>query len=102
MASDQAEQVSRFNQIDTLVISPTKPLDKIAGRCVRYLPNPMRLFMRSTGSTAKGGGATMASYLMFTERFCEKLIELGYQDAMWDKDAILKFFEQQQPTKEAD
>ena len=32
----------------------------------------------------------------------EELIELGYQDAMWDKDAILKFFEQQQPTKEAD
>lgn len=82
-----------FSRIETLVVSPTKALDKIAGRCVRYLPNPIRVFMRSTGSTAKGGGATMASYLLFTERFCQELIDLGYQDAMWDREAIVKFFD---------
>lgn len=95
---NKLDEINHFTKIDTLVISPTKPLDKIAGRCVRYLPNPMRLFMRSTGSTARGGGATMASYLLFTERFCNELIELGYQDAMWDKDAILRFFEESEPT----
>ncbi|BFM07483.1 patatin-like phospholipase family protein [Halioxenophilus aromaticivorans] len=92
----EAEAKPAFSRIETLVISPSQPLDKIAGRCVRYLPNPMRLFMRSTGSTAKAGGATMASYLLFTEQFCSRLIDLGYQDAMWDKDAILRFFEQRQ------
>lgn len=90
--SEQRQQNPHLTKIDALVISPTKPLDKIAGRCVRYMPKPLRMMMRSTGATTKGGGATMASYLMFSDKFCNELIDLGYQDAMWDREAILRFF----------
>lgn len=93
MPEEHRKAMVGLKNIEALVISPTKPVDKIAGRCVRYLPSSLRFLMRSTGSTAKGGGATMASYLMFNERFCNELIELGYQDAMWDRDNILRFFE---------
>ena len=91
---EQSRQLKKthHSKIDTLVISPTKPVDKIAGRCVRYMPKPMRVLMRSTGATTKGGGATMASYLMFSAEFCNELIDLGYQDAMWDRESILRFF----------
>ncbi|GAB1266235.1 patatin-like phospholipase family protein [Aurantivibrio infirmus] len=78
--------------VKTLVISPSKELDKIAGRKIRYLPKSMRFFLRATGATAKGGGAAAASYLLFAKAFCDELIELGYQDAMWEKEAIKKFF----------
>lgn len=83
----------RHREIQSLVISPSKPLDKLAGQSVRYLPKPFRVFMRSSGATASGGGANLASYLLFTEQFCNKLIDLGYQDAMWERDAILRFFD---------
>lgn len=82
----------RLRPVKTLVISPSKELDKIAGRKVRYLPPSMRFFMRATGATARGGGAAAASYLLFAKPFCDELMELGYQDAMWEKDAIQEFF----------
>ncbi|MEY4590389.1 MAG: hypothetical protein RL497_2465 [Pseudomonadota bacterium] len=81
--------------VETLVISPSKPLDKIAGRHVRDLPPPMRFFMRATGSTASSGGASAASYLLFSNQYCHELIELGYQDAMWERDNIERFFADQ-------
>ncbi|MEO0444098.1 MAG: patatin-like phospholipase family protein [Pseudomonadota bacterium] len=86
------EQNNKWRPIRTLVISPSKEMDKIAGRHVRYLPKPMRLFMRSSGVSAKGGGSAIASYLLFTESFTRELIDLGYQDAMWEQESIRAFF----------
>ncbi|MGQ9425349.1 patatin-like phospholipase family protein [Gilvimarinus sp. F26214L] len=82
----------RLRPVKTLVISPSKELDKIAGRKIRYLPKSMRFFLGATGATARGGGSAAASYLLFAKPFCDELMELGYQDAMWEKDAIQEFF----------
>jgi len=82
----------QLRQVETLVISPTKRLDRIAGRKVRHLPKAMRMFMRSSGATAKSGGSAAASYLLFAHEYCHELIELGYQDAMWDREKIEAFF----------
>lgn len=79
--------------VKSLVISPSKAIDKIAGRNIRYLPKSLRFFLRASGATAKRGGSAIASYLLFTKLFTEELIELGYQDAMWEKQAIEEFFE---------
>jgi len=49
--------------------------------------------LRLTGATAQGGGTSAASYLLFEPGFCRKLIELGYQDALTQQDAIETFFE---------
>lgn len=82
-----------ISPIDSLVISPTEELDKIAGRKVRYLPKTLRFFMRAVGATAKGGGGGAASYLLFAPAFCETLIDLGYKDAMWERQNIEAFFD---------
>jgi len=82
----------QLREVDTLIISPTKRLDRIAGRKVRHLPKAVRMFMRSSGATAKSGGSAAASYLLFAHEYCHELIELGYQDAMWDREKIEKFF----------
>lgn len=89
---DRSDQTGYLREVDTLIISPTKRLDKIAGRRVRSLPRAMRFFMRSSGATAKGGGAAAASYLLFSHEYCNELMELGYQDAMWERDKIERFF----------
>ncbi|MDO3386589.1 patatin-like phospholipase family protein [Gilvimarinus sp. SDUM040013] len=78
--------------VRNLVVSPTKAVDVIAGRKVRYLPRSVRFFLRAIGATAKGGGATAASYLLFANPFISELIELGYQDTMWEAARIREFF----------
>ncbi len=86
------EQNLPLRPIKTLVISPSKALDKIAGRHIRYLPKSLRFFLRSSGATARRGGSGITSYLLFSPSFINELIELGYQDAMWEKEAIQEFF----------
>ncbi|NIB44936.1 patatin-like phospholipase family protein [Pseudomaricurvus alkylphenolicus] len=83
----------RLRSVETMVISPSKELDKIAGRKIRYMPKSVRVFLRSAGGTTKGGGAATSSYLLFEKPFIDELIELGYQDTMWEKDRIQAFFE---------
>lgn len=83
-----------LRSVKTLVISPSKDLDKIAGRHIRYLPKSLRFFLRSSGVSARRGGTVLASYLLFIPSFTSELIDLGYQDAMWEKDSIKAFFEE--------
>ena len=78
--------------VKNMAISPSYPIDGIAGRNVRYLPKSLRFFMRATGSTAKGGGATAASYLLFSNEFITELIELGCADTLAQADNIRAFF----------
>lgn len=78
--------------VKNMAISPSYPIDGIAGRNVRYLPKSLRFFMRATGSTAKGGGATAASYLLFSNEFINELIELGLADTLAQADNIRAFF----------
>jgi NTE family protein len=86
------EKHPNLRPIEKLVVSPSEQLDKIAGRKVRYLPDSLRFFLRNTGATTSGGGATAASYLLFTKPFTDELISLGYRDTMWNRPAMEKFF----------
>lgn len=81
-----------FRPVSNKVISPSRGLDAIAGRNVRNLPRSVRFFLRAIGATTKSGGATAASYLLFTKPFVSELIELGYQDTMWESEQIYQFF----------
>lgn len=87
-----SESCVKLRVVNNMIISPSSPLDAIAGRNVRYLPKSLRFFLRAIGATAKGGGATAASYLLFSSEFISELIELGYQDTIAESESILKFF----------
>jgi len=89
---ERCENTSHLRRVETLIISPSKALDKIAGRKIRNMPPSMRYFMRRSGATAKGGGSAAASYLLFSHDYCNELMELGYQDTMWEREAVEAFF----------
>ncbi|WP_049722154.1 patatin-like phospholipase family protein [Gilvimarinus polysaccharolyticus] len=79
--------------VRNMIISPSKGVDAIAGRNVRYLPRSVRFFLRAIGATTKSGGATAASYLLFSNPFIGQLMELGYQDTMWESESVKAFFD---------
>ena len=78
--------------LDLLVIYPSMEFDEIAAKHVGNLPGPMRMAMKVIGATERGGGASLASYLLFEKGFCKELIDCGYRDAMEKRDDILAFF----------
>jgi len=85
--------VSDLKPIDFLAILPSQPIDKIASEHLKELPRSIKFFLKLTGATTRGGGVSAASYLLFSRGFCRKLLELGYQDGLAQKEAIIEFFE---------
>ncbi len=84
-----------LREVDSLIISPSEEIDIIAGRKIRSLSPSLRFALKTVGATKSGGGATAASYLLFTPDFCGALIDMGYKDAMWERESIEAFFDPQ-------
>ncbi|MFT5693404.1 MAG: NTE family protein [Oceanicoccus sp.] len=92
--NDIANQDGRFlKPIDIQVISPSEDIDYIADKYVQTLPRSVRTFLRISGGSSSDGGANLASYLLFTPAFCQRLIDLGYKDGKNQMDDILQFLQ---------
>ncbi|WP_245720664.1 patatin-like phospholipase family protein [Microbulbifer yueqingensis] len=95
VSEKELEELSPLRPVDSAVIEPSQSLDRLAGRKVRYLPRSLRWLFRATGATTSGGGASAASYLLFEKPFIGELVELGYQDAMWEQEKLRQFLKPQ-------
>ncbi|MCZ2723497.1 patatin-like phospholipase family protein [Marinomonas sp. 15G1-11] len=84
-------EVPKIKHIDSLIISPSQAIDEIADKHISTLPKSIRFLLNITGNNNDSSGNSAASYLLFTPEYCQELIELGQQDAMWEKDKILAF-----------
>jgi NTE family protein len=80
--------------IDTLVITPSVHFSEIAVDYLAKQPRTLQLLFRLLGATARGAGASFASYLMFDGGFCSRLMDLGYQDALAERDRVRRFLEE--------
>ncbi|MEO0367507.1 MAG: patatin-like phospholipase family protein [Pseudomonadota bacterium] len=78
--------------IDYLMISPSEDIATIAKSYFYDLPKSFRVALKFLGMT-KGNSRRLISYLMFTKRFCNELIDLGYRDAMAKKEDVIAFME---------
>jgi NTE family protein len=88
----EKNNISDLNPVDVLSISPSESIDQIAQNYLHELPRSLRLFLRLTGATARGGGSSAASYLLFEPGFCRELIDMGMRDALAKEDKIRQFF----------
>lgn len=87
---DQQARGLGLKPVEVLVIAPSRPLDEIAARHRHELPAVLRLFLRGPGAT-QVSGAGVLSYLLFEQGYCNELVELGYQDAMAQQEALRDF-----------
>jgi len=77
--------------IDTLMISPSRDLRIVASEHADEMPRTIRLLLRSLGSW--GTDDRLVSYLLFEPGYIGALIDLGYVDAMGQKDEIASFLD---------
>ena len=87
----EAASALPFRHVDVLAIQPTQSLDALAQEHVRELPAPTRNALGGLG-ILKGGGGTLASYLLFEPGFVQALIAMGENDAYARKAEVLAFF----------
>ena len=78
--------------IEHFVISPSEDIANIAMKHFLEMPKSFRVALKFIGM-AKANSRRFISYLMFTKSFCQELIDLGYKDAMNQREELIKFLE---------
>lgn len=84
-----AREKTSLRKIDTILLSPSQDLRKIARKYDQELPIAIRLLMRSLGSWGCDG--RLESYLLFEAGYIGALLDLGYADAMERQDELRAF-----------
>ncbi|MCH2189837.1 MAG: patatin-like phospholipase family protein [Gammaproteobacteria bacterium] len=79
-----------LKKIDYLVITPSQDIADIAQAHYDRLPRSFRIALKFLGM-GKSNSRRLVSYLMFDGHFCSKLIELGYHDAMDQRQQLADF-----------
>ncbi len=69
------------------MLNPSHDFNNIAVDYFYDLPLSIRILLRSIGIT-NDSDSSLVSYLLFEKRFCQHLIQLGFEDTMAKK---LKF-----------
>jgi NTE family protein len=91
VAPEKAHELGlKLRPVDVLVMHPSEPIERIAGRHVQDLPPAVRFLLRAVGAMNRNG-SNLASYLLFEAPFCRALIDLGYHDTMARRDEMLVF-----------
>ena len=102
---EQAQRVSRtlkqlprellaglpYRSVNVLSIQPSQSLDALAQTHASELPAGARRALGGLGAI-RGGGASLASYLLFEPGFVQVLMALGAQDANARKGELMAFF----------
>lgn len=75
-----------------LILRPSCDLGKLATNLEKDLPRSLRRLVRALGAQ-DSKTPDLLSYLLFEEHYVERLIELGYKDALAQWDRIGRFLE---------
>jgi NTE family protein len=80
-----------YRSVNVLSIQPSQSLDALAQTHASELPAGARRALGGLGAI-RGGGAALASYLLFEPGFVQVLMALGAQDADARKGELMAFF----------
>jgi len=86
------EHPDKLREVPLLVLSPSQDLGALASEQFNRFSNMLRYLLRGIGASTEKGW-DLLSYLAFDEAYTNRLLELGYQDALVQRDVIQQFFE---------
>lgn len=89
MSPDQKKE-SKLKSINALYIYPSKDLGGFTKGMQKNMPLLLRYLMSGFGSKDQSGD--LLSFLLFESEYCKQLIDVGYDDAMAQKNDIEEFF----------
>jgi len=76
--------------IDFLWIQPSIDLGDLARNYAHGLPRSLKLLLKPLGSLEQS--SEIVSYLLFDSKYCSRLVEIGYDDALRRRAEIEHFF----------
>lgn len=91
MMPEEMRRATGLKYVELLVIKPSESIDKIAEHYMSELPWTVRLLLRLIGAAPRSGGSALISFLLSERQYCRALIDLGYRDAMQQRDEIMHF-----------
>jgi len=89
--SSEKQTESKWKPIHVLYITPSVDLAELTQGKEKTLPILLRYLMGAFGS--KEQSRDLLSFLLFESDYCKTLIDIGYQDAIAQKNDIKDFFE---------
>lgn len=80
-----------FKRVQHHWIHPSEDIGAIASSMATRLPRVIRYLLKGLGPLEDA--SEIISYLLFDPKFCQRLMEIGYEDGMRQSSAILEFLE---------
>lgn len=79
-----------FRAVGVLWLQPSRQVRAMAAELAHRIPRVVRYLMRGLGSDE--AVTEISSYLLFDSEFCSRLMELGRNDVVAERERIEKFF----------
>lgn len=79
-----------YKELDFVFISPSRDIGALASKHMAKVPRIIRYLIKGLGSLDDAN--ELVSYLLFESPFCSELIEMGFQDALDNREKIIKLF----------
>ncbi|MGJ8662327.1 MAG: patatin-like phospholipase family protein [Marinicella sp.] len=83
------KNLTHLKKIETLIIKPSVDVRELTKAHAEDIPGPVKSLLKMIGGWGKDW--RMPSYLLFEPNYTKALIELGYQDAMQQKEEVQQF-----------
>lgn len=88
----QTRNKLNLRPVETMLINPSIDINRLAHDHFDDIPWAIRLLLASLGIN-KNSESSIASYLLFEQDYCKKLIEAGFNDGMAQKQQLIEFLE---------
>ncbi len=89
--TDEQKKALSWHHVEVLALKPSIDIGELAIDSQHVLPRFLRYLLLSLGEKHQAGD--ILSFLLFDKDYCQKLLGLGFDDAMKQKQNILAFFE---------
>jgi NTE family protein len=86
----RAQQSTSLKEIPVMALRPSQDLGQLARGTLKEFPSLIRFLLRGVGAK-EDKGWDLVSYLAFEKAYTTQLVELGFQDTLVKRDAILEF-----------